>query len=578
MRFKTRALSGKKPQRRARPQKNQTMASIDPVWSRALGAHPRVRAALGDGPTEAGGGTVPLFYRLGDLLRALGPPSSSFGLATDPVDTFLVDLFGLYLDWPSWATNQLVEAVDARLSVRESGILPLFAVGPETALGCIDTRGDRSNVFYLFVVWPPVRGASTPTARVSMYRVQRMPPEQDHGDAYDDDDGGDPARNLSVTGLLAQVRVPREETDGYGDYHDEIDEEYFDESQFVADAALYDFAHGTLADLAGVLPRLAEALAVDSLSSTAAPIHHTRGDASDGGGGGQSRDDIREPMGDRYEGASAMRRSMMPLVGLSPHLAREVMAQRYTTAAFEPSLAGARAVLVSPCQLASVLGMIAAADAARRLRVVAAGTAPRTLADMSIAAAASAVVPQGTRLLASLPEGIKERAAFATWQRVCSDAPEPITGRLARADRLVDVADALGVNLTDAQLRDTERLCPDLLDDVVRAGIAASFGAAPAAPRLAPPEHLFFSQPALALVRHSDDGVWSPYDKVDNDGWTLACGIANDARLTADEAVALLQAAAEQDEGEFDPLLIETMTPAVKAAAVYAETVGAPRL
>lgn len=553
------------------------MASIDPVWSNPLDTHPSVRAALANGPAETGGSTAPLFYRLGDLLRALAPPPSPFQLGTDPIDTFLIDLFGLYLDWPSWAANQLVETVDARLSVREHGVpyasADPFATPPE----CTDTRGNRSNVFYLFVVWPPARGAQTPTARVSLYRVQRTAGQGDDGD-HGDDGVGDETRDLSVTALVAEISVFYAGIGSEEDY-DEIDEEYFDEAQFVADAESYGFAHGTLADLTGVLPRLAEVLAADTLSPPAAHMHDTEDDEDANDNiDGRPQDGNRKSVGDRYAGALAMRRALMPLVALSPHLAREVMTHRYHTP-FEPSLAGARAVLVSPCQLALILGMIAATDAAKRLRVVGAGAAPRTLADMSIAAAASASVPQGTRLLSGLPEGIRERAAFATWKSVCTDAPDTVADRLPRADRLVDVADALGVRLTDAQLRYPERLCADLLDDVARAGIAASYGTAPATPRIAPSGHSLFSEPALALARHRDDGIWSAYYDVDKDAWTYACGIASDARLTAGEALALLQAAAAQEgeeERELDPSLIEAMALAIETAAVSAEAAGAP--
>lgn len=572
----TQPLLGKKT-KDERARETKTMASIDPVWSSALDAHPRVRAALANSPPETGDGAVPLFYRLGDLLRALGPPSSSFQLATDPIDTFLVDLFGLYLDWPSWVANQLVEAVDARLSVRESGVLPVFVDPLDAALGCTDTRGNRSNVFYLFVVWPPARGAQAPTARVSLYRVQRTDGQGNGGDGV-----GDATSDLSVTDLVAEISVFYSGI-GSEEYYDEIDEEYFDEALFVADAELYDFVHGTLADLTGVLPRLAEVLAADSLSPMVTPTHDREsGDGeADKGTGGQYRDGNREPVGDRYAGALAMRRAMLPLVALSPHLAHGTMIHRHHTP-FEPSLAGARAVLVSPCQLASVLGMIAATDAARRLRVTATGAAHRTLAGMSIAAAASAAVPQGTRLLASLPEGVRERTAFATWQRVCSDAPDAVTGRLPRADRLADVADALGASPTDVQLRYPERLCPDLLDDVVRAGVAASYGAAPVAPRLMSTDHPLFSRPALALVRHGVGGVWSLDNEVDKDAWTYACGIGGNARLTVDEALALLEAlapleaAAAQEGRELDLSSVEVMIPAVEAAAVSAEAAGAP--
>nr|UMO79425.1 hypothetical protein [Pandoravirus aubagnensis] len=557
------------------------MTSTDPVWSDALDAHPRVRAALANSPVETGDGAVPLFYRLGDLLRALAPPPSPFQLGTDPIDTFLVDLFGLYLDWPSWVANQLVETVDARLLVRERGAPYAFADLFGTASDCTDTRGDRSNVFYLFVVWPPARGAQMPTARVSLYRVQRMSgqgDDSDHGD-HGDDGVGDTTRDLSVTALMAEIGVSSGGIDGE-ENDNEIDEEYFDEAQFVAGAELYDFAYGTLADLTGVLPRLAEVLAADALSPVSAPMHDTKDgdDVIDSDIDRRFPGGNRESVGDRYVGASAVRRALIPLVALSPHLAREVMAHTYHTP-FEPSLAGARAVLMSPCQLALILGSIAATDAAKRLRVVGSGTAPRTLADASIAATASAAVPQGTRFLAGLPEGIRQRAAFATWKSVCIDAPDATTGRLPRADRLVDVADALGVILTDAQLRYPERLCPDLLDTAARVGIAASYGAAPATPRLAPSGHPLFSQPALALVRHENDGIWSAYDEVDKDAWTYACGIASDARLTADEALALLRTAAaqeEEEERELDPSLFEAMALAVEATAVSAEASGAP--
>nr|UDO48021.1 hypothetical protein [Pandoravirus massiliensis] len=576
------------------------MASTDPVWSNALSAYPRVRAALLDEETGEGA-RAPLFYRLGDLLRAAGvAPPSPFQSTGDSIDAYLIDLFGLYLDRPSWVARQLVKAVDARLLIGERRLPVVF-----DALDATTDCDGNPDLLYLLVVWPPVRGAQAPVARVSLYRVEREGDSKLGGGSEDDATG-----NLVVTDLIAQIAVSV----------DEDDEEYFDEEQFAADAETYRFAHGTLADLSGALASLAYALAVDTLApetmattmvggsdgypdaiaiqqntrdnltDDAAPDvnaehyrhHHGYNDDDgddDGGGDDGDGDDYGDDMGigNRYAGTVEMRRAMVPLVALSPRLAQQVMAQPHSTN-FEPSLAGAEAVLVRPCQLALVLGMIAATGAARRLGVVVNDRALRSLADLSIAAVASADVPLGTQFLTVLPEGVRERAAFATWQNVCSEEPDAVTGRLPRADRLVDVAGALGIGVSDAQLRYPERLCPDLLDAVVRAGAAAYYGAVPATPRLMPLGHPLYSLPTVSLMRHEwdNDATWSSDEQVDVDAWTFACRTSADARLTAGEVRALLQTAEDQDRIADEGPIYEALLPAVETAAAAAEAAGAP--
>lgn len=531
---------------------------LDPVWAAALDAHPRARAFIDESlPEGLGRAPVPLFYRLGDLLRSLNPPPPSPEMGgVDPVDSFLVDLFGAYLDRPSWSALRLVEAIDARLALRDSGFPQAFA-GWDAAAGCAPWRDP--GALYLVVVRPPANPDAPRVARVSIYRVER----------HDDDDGDD-GISLASPATVAQYSVSADDSDveffAYRE-DDGADHASADEARAAAEQGID--------GLAGALRYFAQMLAHDAVLGPAATTD----------------DDDGESAAD-FVGTLMVSRALVPLLAASPRLAQEVMAQ----AAFDnrflarfdaddevddaplPSLVGTRAALLDECALALALRLMGASVAARELEALVRAPAdsdtldaPRSLANLAVAAVSRASVPHGARPLSALPNGIRERAALSTWQSVCSAGPDSITGRLARADRLIDVAQAIGVEPTAEQAEHPERLCPDLLDAVVRAGVAAAYGAAPVTPRIAPVRYPPDIPSALELVSHTwgDSTGWSEGDMVDKEAWALTCDIGPDRRLTADEVHALLLAVGRDPE-------TDAVGAAIYDAAVAAETSDSP--
>lgn len=61
-----------------------------------------------------------------------------------------------------------------------------------------------------------------------------------------------------------------------------------------------------------------------------------------------------------------------------------------------------------------------------------------------------------------LPRDLAEPLAASTWRRICAADPVDLSGRLADAERLVDVARVWGVPVTEAQRRLPESLCAAL--------------------------------------------------------------------------------------------------------------------
>ncbi|AGO83766.1 hypothetical protein psal_cds_228 [Pandoravirus salinus] len=90
---------------------------------------------------------------------------------------------------------------------------------------------------------------------------------------------------------------------------------------------------------------------------------------------------------------------------------------------------------------------------------------PATLLQTAQAAAlrAAEVLPYDR-----LPRDLAEPLAASTWRRVCAADPVDLSGRLAEAERLVDVASVWGVPVTEAQRQRPESLCAALADSAAR--------------------------------------------------------------------------------------------------------------
>lgn len=102
----------------------------------------------------------------------------------------------------------------------------------------------------------------------------------------------------------------------------------------------------------------------------------------------------------------------------------------------------------------------------------------------SAAATAVARLPIGARnvLPTDLIEYVGRHSSdpFRAWATTCSASPDPSTGALPGARRLLDAAATLGVTPTDAQRTDPTLLCTDLAWPAVSATFGSVYGVGPA--------------------------------------------------------------------------------------------------
>jgi len=118
-------------------------------------------------------------------------------------------------------------------------------------------------------------------------------------------------------------------------------------------------------------------------------------------------------------------------------------------------------VLLDACQLATAL-LLFQGQLYARAPEAEAEPFQQTLASMA-AMAHQGEFPRGL-LLPEAPEELRHRAAAHVWQNVCAAPASIPSGRLHGARRLLDVARAFDVPLTEAQLERPELLCSDLAD------------------------------------------------------------------------------------------------------------------
>nr|UMO78953.1 hypothetical protein [Pandoravirus belohorizontensis] len=158
-------------------------------------------------------------------------------------------------------------------------------------------------------------------------------------------------------------------------------------------------------------------------------------------------------------------------------LASVVARDRYGTPSSDGNV---RYVIVDECQLVGLLGAAAARIQAREtvggtyvqrhttsgqpggmLVPPEGGSWVDRLVPATLLQTAQAAVLRAAEVLPydRLPRDLAEPLAASTWRRVCAADPVDLSGRLADAERLVDVASVWGVTVTDAQRQRPETLC-----------------------------------------------------------------------------------------------------------------------
>ncbi|AGO82742.1 hypothetical protein pdul_cds_616 [Pandoravirus dulcis] len=542
------------------------LRGADPVWIAALDAHPTARAEverlMANGQVTATGSLVErlievLWYATG---RVEGP-----GLGV--LASFAQHLRDALADRPTYAANELAAAIAAAVH----GRFPDPFAGWDTAADCAPWR--NPSALYLVVLWPSVETGPDATAWVSVYRVERH--DDDH---YDNDHelsllaDAPTVVNVVVWPNDAEAYFPRTRGNG-GPYATAAD----------ARAA----TQHALVGVDGGFASFGRALAMRNPSV----FDPTIGGDGDWGAGHRGDNDQRPPSmfdgGPEPPGAALVSKAMVSLVGVSPRLAGEVLERAASDLGGQQnppaSLVGVHAALVDECGLALALRLSAAQVAAQDLEPLTRVTSGmRSVPSLASTAAATIGRWRGVGAhsqVSALPDAARDAAAFATWQSVCSAAYDPLTGRLDGAERLVDVARALGVEPTPAQIRRPERLCPDLLDAAVRAGVRGNYpGVIPTTPNAVTSEDPVLRPPALELVAQTWEGsVDSP--NVPGPPWRMACAVDPEARLAPAQVRLLLSALSEARDrpwahARFFP--VDEM--AVMAEAERAAATGAPLL
>lgn len=536
-----------------------SLRGADPVWVAALDAHPDARAeverlaANGQVPATRGG----LFVRLARVLRSA--TGCTEGPCLGVLASFVGHLGDILPDRPTRAANELAAAISAAAHRR----FPDAFAGWDAAADCAPWRDPHA--LYLAVLWPPAEPGPDANAWVSVYSVRR---------GGNDDDGD---RNLFLSNAPTVVNVIVWPNDAEA-YYPRSDDDGDDDGDPYATAADARAAmQKGLASLAGGFGWFGRALA-----------RHAVRDASQTVGGNDDVAHGRRAMaalddGDRSVGAALVAEAMVPLVGVSPQLAGEVLARAASDLGGQEnppeSLVGVRAALLTECGLALALRLSAAQVAAQDLRPLARVT-PKMRSVPSLASAAAATIgrwrgPGPYPQVSALPDAARDAAAFATWQSVCSAAYDPSIARLDGADRLVDVAHALGVEPTHAQIERPERLCPDLLDAAVRAGVRGNYpGVVPLTPNAVASDDPAFRPPALELVEQTWEGL-ADLANAPADSWASACEVDPEARL-APAHVRLLLRALSEARADLWPAALPVDEAAVMAEAERAAATGAP--
>ncbi|QBZ81166.1 hypothetical protein pclt_cds_573 [Pandoravirus celtis] len=541
-----------------------SLRAADPVWVAALDAHPDARAEVerlvANGQVPAGSG---LFVRLGRVLWSA--TECVEGPCLEVLASFVEHLRDLLLDRPTYVANELAAAISA--AVR--GRFPDALAGWDTAADCASWRDPQA--LYLVVLWPPAEPGPDASAWVSVYRVHRGGTNND----------GDRDLFLSNVPTVVNVIVWPNDAEAYyppsddnGDNGDGDDDDNDGDPYATAASARAAMQKG-LTSLAGGFGWFGRTLAHHALRDA----DQTVGDNNDDAARSAAALDDR----DRSIGAALVARAMVPLVGVSPQLAGEVLARAALDLGGQEnppnSLVGVRAALLTECDTALALRLSAAQVAAQDLQPLA-RVAPRMRSVPSLASTAAATIgrwrgPGPYSQVSALPYTARDAAAFATWQSVCSAAYDPSSGRLGGVDRLVDVAHALGVEPTPAQIERPERLCPDLLDAAVRAGVRGNYpDVVPLTPNAVTSDDPALRPPALELVEQTWEGTVD-LANAPADTWALACEVDPEARL-APVHVRLLLRALSEARADLWPAARQVDEAAVMAEAERAAATDAP--
>ncbi|AGO82740.1 hypothetical protein pdul_cds_614 [Pandoravirus dulcis] len=515
------------------------LRGADPVWIAALDAYPDARA---EAERLVANGQVPATGSLFDrLLWVLWIATEcTEGPCTGVLAFFAQHLREILLDRTAYVATELAAVIAAAVHRQFPEPFP----GWDTAAGCAPWR-DPSTL-YLVVLWPTDIGhagngdGGAYGAVVSVYRVQRC----DKGLCISD---APTVADAFVWGDDTEVNFPRGPR---GEYETAAD----------ARAA----AEAGLAGVEGGFEWLARMIVVHALRGTDW-VTHMHGDHE------EPDDRQGEPWAlgesENAPGATPLADAMVSLVGVAPRLAGEVLA-RASSDFGRRSLVGARAALVDECGLALALHLSAAQTVAYDLAPLVRGASTENMRSapslMSTAAAAIGrwrASPTGSALadaprVADLPDAARDAAAFATWQSVCSAPLDPSTGQLHGANRLVDVARALGVDPTSAQIAHPERLCPDLLDAAVRAGVRGNY---PGVTPMTPGSVMTRDPDARALALELVGQTWerwpnlaAPFETDEVSAWEAACRVDPEARLAPAHVRMLLDAVIEE-EGAWAP-------------------------
>lgn len=541
-----------------------SLRGVDPVWVAALDAHPDARAEV---ERLAANGQVPatrgdLFARLGRVLWSAS--GCVEGPCLEVLASFLEDLRDLLLDRPTYVANEFAAAISAAVH----GRFPDAFAGWDTAADCAPWRDPQA--LYLVVLWPPAEPGPNASAWVSVYRVRRGGNDND-GDRNLFLSNAPTVVNVIVWPNAAEAYYPRsDDDDGINDDGDN------DGDQYATAAGARAAMQKGLASLAGGFGWFGRTLAHRALRG----VNQTVGDNND--------DDAAQLAAalddrDRSIGAALVANAMVPLVGVSPQLAGEVLARAASDLGGQEnppeSLVGVCAALLTECSLALALRLSAAQVAAQDLQPLA-RVAPRMRSVPSLASTAAATIgqwrgPGPYSQVSALPYTARDAAAFATWQSVCSAAYDPSSGRLGGVDRLVDVAHALGVEPTPAQIERPERLCPDLLDAAVRAGVRGNYpDVVPLTPNAVTSDDPALRPPALELVEQTWEGTVD-LANAPADTWALACEVDPEARLAPIHVRLLLRALSEA-RADLWPAARRVDEEAVMAEAERAAATDAP--
>lgn len=539
-----------------------SLRGADPVWIAALDAHPDARAEV---ERLAANGQVPatrsgLFVRLAKVLRSA--TGCTEGPCLGVLASFVGHLGDLLSDRPTYVANELAAAISAAAHGRFPGA---FA-GWDGAADCAPWRDPHA--LYLVVLWPPAEPGPDASAWVSVYSVSRG----------GNGDGGDRDLSLSNVPTVVNVIVWPNDAEAYYPRSDGDDGDDGGDPYATAAGARAAMQKG-LASLAGGFGWFGRTLARHALRDANQTVGmNDDDDVAHGRRAMATPDD-----GDRSVGAALVAKAMVSLVGASPRLAGEVLARAASDLGGQEnppeSLVGVRAALLTECDLALALRLSAAQVAAQDLQPLTRVT-PKMRSVPSLASTVAATIgrwrgPGPYSQVSALPDAARDAAAFATWQNVCSAAYDPSTGRLDGADRLVDVARALGVEPTRAQIERPERLCPDLLDAAVRAGVRANYpGVVPLTPNAVTSDDPALRPPALELVQQTWEG---PVDLTNApaETWASACEVDPEARL-APAHVRLLLRALSEARADLWPAALPVDEAAVMAEAERAAATGAP--